>query len=487
MTETNVKCLLAIAQFYGSFRLLNFDGVYQDNEIEDLVELKVTQSSEFILPSMSQTNTDTVLIASKLASFGGHSRVVLNWLTAFKKEGSHKLLISQIISQAVRLRLDNENISFHLCTNQGIDLVNEIMAYCAHAKRVVLHIDPDDIVAATAARIMARSGKQVIFYNHADHRFSFGTLSANLVCEVSDYGIELNRRARRLQDSCYLGIPIVFHRHENRDAAALQNRAAKTVLSGGDSYKYAPGTVFFGSFIDDLLEQRSDVSILLVGPTGNEPWWLGVRERWHDRVRFIDHISHHEYLDIVQRADVYVDSFPITGGTAFPEALLNGKPVAGLHGPFEGYSPADELRAKDVHTLTRQVINLLDLDPQSLHRVEAIREKAAAIHSIANFRERVRNMYSGICDRNSGHKVDVDTRWIEKRWARDEELFLPGRIMPPMVPLKFGLSFKLRANRLLGRLSKKYRGYILLGIIFRFLPAGANKFAKDMRIKLRIA
>ena len=43
------------------------------------------------------------------------------------------------------------------------------------------------------------------------------------------------------------------------------------------------------------------------------------------------------------KADVYVDSFPITGGTAFPEALLNGKLVAALKNPFQGYSPVDEL------------------------------------------------------------------------------------------------------------------------------------------------
>jgi glycosyltransferase involved in cell wall biosynthesis len=477
-TETNVNHLLAIAQFYGTFRLLNFDGVYQDNDIEDLVELRVIQSSKLALPDMSKTNPDTVLIASNLANYGGHSRVVLNWLAAFKEESNHRLLITQTVSDTFRSKLECQGISFHLCTNQGIELVNEI-------ERVVLHINPSDIVAAVAARILAKSGKRIIFYNHADHRFSFGISSAHLVCEVSNYGIELNRRARRLKDSCYLGIPICFQGHRTGKEMAMENKLNKTVLSAGDSYKYAPGTVFFGSFIDDLLQQRSDVTFLLVGPTGNEPWWIKVRERWCNRIHFLGQLSHSEYLDTMQKADVYVDSFPITGGTAFPEALLNGKAVAGLHSPLEGYSPVDELRVGDVRTLTRQVINLLNSDPISIRRIEEIREKAVAIHSITEFRERVRRIYSCCYDRNVGNKVDVDTYWLEKRWTHNAEIYLPGRIMPTRVPLKFCVSFKSRADRLLGPLVQKYRGYITLGIIFRLLPANTKEYVKDMHYRLR--
>jgi glycosyltransferase involved in cell wall biosynthesis len=478
-SERNINRLLAIAQFYGTLRLLNFDGVYQDNEIEDMIEERVVLSGKLTLSDMSKTNSTTVLIASNLVSYGGHSRVVLNWLTAFEEEDSHKLLITQTVSEAIKSKLEFQSVPFRLCAKQGIELINEIVAYCANVKQVVLLIDPSDIAATIAARILAKSGKHIIFYNHADHRFSFGICSAHLVCEISQYGIELNRRARPLQAFCYLGIPIDFRGYQICKEVTEESKLAKTVLSSGGSYKYAPGTVFFGRFIDELLEQRSDVSFMIVGPTGNEPWWVKVRERWCDRVHFADLMSQDKYFDIMKKADVYVDSFPVTGGTAFPEALLNGKAVAGMHGALEGYSPADELRAGDIHTLTRQVIALLDGDPISVRRIEEIRIRAAEIHSITQFRERVENIYFGYYDRNTGHKVDVDTYWLENRWAQNAEIYLPGRILPTMVPLKFGVSFKFRINRLLGPLVKKYRGYILLGIIFRLLPANAREFAKN--------
>jgi hypothetical protein len=302
---------------------------------------------------------------------------------------------------------------------------------------------------------------------------------------VSNYGIELNLRARKLHNYCYLGIPIDFQGYQRCKDVTVESKLNKTVLSAGDTYKYAPGMVFFGSFIDDLLQQRSDVTFLLVGPTGNEPWWAKVRERWRNRVQFLGHISHDKYLEAMQKSKVYVDSFPITGGTAFPEALLNGKFVVGLHCPLEGYSPVDEVRAGDVHTLTRQVVNLLNGDPAEIRRIEEIRKKATIAHSITEFRKRVKNIYSGSYDKNTKYKVDVDTYWLEKRWAHNAEIYLPGRIMPAMVPVKFGVSFKFRADRLLGPLTKKYRGYIILGIVFRILPANAWKLAKYMRKRLR--
>ena len=482
--ETNVNRLLAIAQFYGTFRSFNFDGVYHDSEVEDIIEMRVAETGRLALLDMSKTSAGTVLVASNLADCGGHSRVVLNWLAAFKEENDHRLLITQTVSETYRSKLECQRICYRLCATQGVELINEVIAYCASAERVVLHIDPSDIVATIAARILAKSGKRIIFYNHADHRFSFGVSTANLVCEISSYGIEINRRAKRTHHACYLGIPIDFQAHKTYEVATVEKTANKIVLSAGESYKYAPGKTFFGDFVDDLLEQRSDVTVMLVGPSGNEPWWIEVNRRWCNRVCFLGKIPHSLYLDTMQKADVYIDSFPITGGTAFPEALLNGKLVAGLHSALEGYSPVDELRVEGVHALARHVISLLDGNPKSLHRIEEIRQKAVAAHSLTGFCERVRNIYCNCYDGGEQPRMNIDTYWLEKRWAYNTEVYLPGRILPASVPLRFGISFKYRVNRLLKPSTNKYRGYIVLEIIFRLFPTCTREYVKNMRERL---
>jgi hypothetical protein len=416
IAEKNVNHMLAIARFYGEIRWANFDGVYQDDGVEDAVEARVLQSKRLHLPDLSTKDGGTVIIASTLFDVGGHSRVVLNWMKAFAELKNHRLLITRSITRVFRESLATQDIPYHLCENSGVDLINEILKYCSNAQRVVLHIHPDDIVTSVASRILAKSGKSIIFYNHADHVLSYGISSAQLVCEISSYGIELNRRTKRTKAYCYVGIPIDFPDPKPSLELAAPTKSTKTVLSCGASYKYAPGNAFFGDFVDSLLRARQDVTVLLVGPTGNEHWWDETRACWGARVHFLGNVSHGDYINVMREADVYVDSFPVTGGTAFPEALLNGKPVAGLINPMQGYSPVDELRSANLSDLTDQVVNLLDSDSKRICKIEDVRIRTEAAHSIRAFRERIESAYAGSLGANASSNVSVDTRWLEKSW-----------------------------------------------------------------------
>jgi len=189
LAETGPNDLLSMVSFYGELRWSNFDGTYSDDEVEEHVTSRVLKDRRFRSPAVK-------------------SGVVRNWLTSFGEEGGHKLLVTRWLAKRFKNFLDANGIVYRLCCAHGVWLVNEIVGYCASAARVILHIHPDDIASLVAAIILARAGKEVIFYNHADHVFSFGNSSANVVAEVSTYGIALNRRTGRAKKSCYLGILI---------------------------------------------------------------------------------------------------------------------------------------------------------------------------------------------------------------------------------------------------------------------------------------
>lgn len=437
----DVNAALSLARVYGDLRWMNHDGIYQDDELETVVEQKVLQSKDYLPTDFSERCTDTVLVVSELYGNGGHSAVVMNWMRMFRDEGDHKLLITRSITSKVDESLVRDGVPYHLCINQGVSLVNEILQHAVNAERVVLHIHPSDIESAIAARILAQAGKSIIFYNHADHVFTYGISTAKTVCEISSYGIALNNRTGRAKNPCYLGIPINFHEDQSDTGLGEGSGRVKTVLSCGDATKYAPSNVFFGEFIDCLLRQEPNVTILLVGPTGDEPWWDGHVSRWGDRVQFLGVLAHDKYVAVMARADVYVDSFPITGGTAFPEALLNGKLVAGLQNPIQGYSPADELRVKNVEQLAERVIKLLMRDSACVGHVENVREKAKSFHSLSQFRERVRDIYANNCDRGPMSDVAVDTYWIEKKWQEHQEINFPFWASFHSLPLTYCLGF----------------------------------------------
>jgi hypothetical protein len=485
IAEKNINRALDIAEFYGGLRWENFDGIYQDNDLEGIVELKVRQSQNLHLPDFTGNEARTILIASALYDSGGHARVVLNWMKAFKEYGQHRLLITRLATIGYRRYLEEHRILYHLCASGGIELINEILVYCADAQRIVLHTHPDDIITAIAARILGKSGKTIIFFNHADHVFSFGLSAATVVCEISRYGIELNKRTHRVKDYSYLGIPIdCFSRCADSSSPAGKEQN-KTVFSGGPSYKYAPGESCFSDLIDNVLEQRHDVSFLLAGPTGKESWWIEVKERWGNRIQFLGVLSHSHYLERLAKADVYVDSFPISGGTAFPEALLSGRLVTALNNPIQGYSPADALRLGDVQQLSEEVIRLLNHDPISMSRVEQVRERAMAIHSIISFHERVEHIYAGVYDKNAHSEASVDTHWSERRWENGSIVSLPNLAIWYRLPLRFCIAFTFTFNRLFGFSQHKNRWYLLRRMFVKPLPGLLRSYARNIYNKLQ--
>ena len=487
IAEKNVDHLLAMAEFYGSLRWGNFNGIYEDSDLQGIVQKKVLQSRHLHLPDLTRKQGGTVLIASSLYKSGGHSRVVLNWLKAFKEDAQHRLLITRHVASDYRDDLDKHGIIYQLCASRGIELINEILAYCAAADRIVLLIHPSDIITTTAGTILAASGKPIIFYNHADHVFSFGISSATVVCEVSSYGIELNKRTHRVKEYSYLGIPIDFLGTTAASNIPTSKKQSQTVLSGGDSYKYAPGKTCFSNLVDNVLDKRDDITFLLVGPTGKEPWWTAVRERWGNRIQFMGGmLTYGQYLDTLASSDVYVDSFPITGGTAFPEALLSGKLVTGLSNPIQGYSPADALRVADVQELSEEIIRLLDRDPASMSKVEQARECAMAIHSLASFRERVKNIYAGIYDKSAPSKVSIDTHWLERRWKNGKSVSLSYREeLWFRLPLRYCIGFKFRFSRLFGVEGHKDSLNLMRRIFVKPLPGLIRTCLRHVRRHIR--
>jgi hypothetical protein len=481
--EQNSEYLLELATFYGGIRQQNLDGVYFDNEVEQHVADQV-QKDIFLQTSTNMSaNQGTVLIASELLDFGGHSRVVRNWLKCFQESKDHSLLITRSVTRAFEDFLKANDHSYHVCRSQGIELVREVIKYCEHAQRIVLHIHPDDIIAATAANLLARAGKVVIFFNHADHIFSYGFTSASVVCEVSSYGISVNRRTGRSSKSCFVGIPIDTGLPDKTNGTNDSPAQPSIVLSSGAPYKYRPAEVSFGDFIDKFIVQWPEVTVVLVGPEGNEPWWANHEERWGDKVRFLGSIPHDQFLNVMATVAVYVDSFPISGGTAFPEALLNGKKVAGIQNPIQGYSPVDELRVKTVDELERTVRDLLAGNTIAIEKIEQVRLKAREAHSLDGFRSRVLAGYEGKCEPCPWQNiVNNDMDWLERTWKANAKLKLDlENIRLFRLPISFMFAFLVKRYALQEPPRYRYVAFAVTCLIVRALPAPVRNFLLNRR------
>lgn len=447
MTEQDPDVLLAIAKLYGGFCWANHDDSYFDDGVEKHLIAKLAHHFEKDLGHCREHEDDTVvIIASALFDAFGHSAVVDKWLKMMGQKCPHKLIVTRSIAGKISERINGYKIPTHRCTSRGMSGIKEIIRAAESARMIVLHTHPDDIEAVIAARLLKSIGVTVVFYNHADHVFSYGISAADIVCEISLYGLKISRRSNRVMGKTFfLGIPLTPTAQipVDHETATAKTAGMKTVLSCGSGYKYRPaGGQDFSELIDRVLEARTDVQILMVGPNGKEKWWSESISRWGKRVRFAGILPANEYAHQLQSADVYVDSFPLCGGTAFPEALLAGAPATGLNVPIQGYTFADELRVDTVAALLKRICLLLDGDLTALDEANRVRAMVIAHQAEEAFISKLEILYSTKAD-DREEFIDItgcklDDRFLHNVWLQQQKIHLISRSIRELpVALKF--------------------------------------------------
>jgi len=438
-SQRDVNVALSLAQIYGTFRWMNDDGVYFDTDVENFIISLVKQSPKLKVKKQKQHQSSATLLVSELYDFGGHSKVVLTWLKLMssKNDIKHKIAVTRSITEKNKQKIQNYNVQIQICKNDGIDAINEIINYALGSKFVILHIHPDDIIATAAAKILSEFGSKIIFYNHADYAFSYGIKQSDIVCEIGDFGEIISKRTNRVQGVSFrLGIPIrnkkIIHRDDNK--INKQNNKKYKIITCGSDWKYEPKNgIFFGDFIDKLLSYEKNVEFIIIGPSGKEKWWYKIKEKYSDHLFFHGFVSYEKYFELLKDADIYVDSFPGHGATAFPEALVSGLLCIRLSTPVQGYSFADQLQVDTIDHLVNKVLAFINRDKNEIMKVELIRRKVIEEYSESKFKERIEQIYNNTFSKknvinNFKLTKKIDTYFFEKEWREKGKINIPPRV-----------------------------------------------------------
>lgn len=427
-----------LAAVYGELRRKNFDGFYADSDVEEYLVSDIKTEDVQIAKSFARPvilGGKVLVLATSLYDRGGHTQVLLTWLREMQNVASHRLVITEMIAEQCSKQLAEIDVEVIVLKSSGLRAMYEILALGRDCQMVVLHIHPYDIVSALSARKFSDIGLPVVFYNHADHVFTYGITEANLVCEISDYGESINRNTSRAKGvRRRIGVPIssveLPKMEESHHDEAISS-TPRIVLTAGGAYKYSPeGEFLLADFIDVLLASQSNVEFVFVGPTGDEGWWGSRRKNWGGRVRFLGLLPKDIYRRELSRATVYLDSYPVTGGTAFPEALAAGKLCAGLSTPIQGYSKADSLKVQSVEELAVLVNRLLENDEEAISNIVRVRDAVLEEQSVESFRRSLFEIYSGNKFEECGFALSgsfVDDKWIRRKWLADRMILFPQR------------------------------------------------------------
>lgn len=433
----NTQSAFALAEWMATLLWKNHCGIYRQDELETTLLGKIPQLP-LEPPNSAADQEQEMHLATEVYRSGGHSPLMAHLISLADRPTQVLLTRMQDLDTAATvLGIPVDQVHGVGHETNPVAQVHALVRLLIRSNRVIVSIHPNDVLAAVALRMakQLRSDLQIGFVNHADHVYSVGIGAADKVFEISAYGWGLRQVRRTHAQSSFMGIPIQPRAPSHRDTT---DRDAPEFLSGGSPYKFRPlPGMSLPPVLSKLLAEHPRATLTVLGPKGRDWWWWALRARKGSRVQVQQAIPKERYQQLLSSCTIYIDSHPILGGTALPEALMSGCHVAGIRGVAWGYSLADELLSPDPKAFLVACAKLVEQDAAALARQQEIRSRCKQLHDPAAVRSRLNTALSGPLvplPFNEFHATAHHTRLLESNWERNAQLLHPGKNECPLSP-----------------------------------------------------
>lgn len=193
-------------------------------------------------------------------------------------------------------------------------------------KDIFIHIAPWDVVTLLA--ISSIKGATKYNVNLTDHAFWLGTTFVDYNIEFRGYGEQLSLQKRHFTKSQLIRVPFypVVSRYASFQGFPQLPEDRIIVFCGGAEYKMLGKDGIFFKLMDIILDISEMVFILVAGIKENSAFAKYVSQMRHnDRVYFIG--TRTDINDVFAHSDIYLSSYPLTGGLMTQYAAYNHLPI----------------------------------------------------------------------------------------------------------------------------------------------------------------
>jgi hypothetical protein len=196
---------------------------------------------------------------------------------------------------------------------------------------IVTHMSPWASGAITALYSFPGVSKYLI--NLTDHAFWLGSGCIDYSLEFRSYGLKVSQEQRGIPpDRTILNpfYPIVEDRHS--DLLPERKVGEVVILTGGTYYKMYGRDGFFFDLISNILDTHPNVVIWVAG--GGNVALLQQRLRFYlstGRIKLIG--SRKDINSVFKASDIFLATYPLTGGLMAQLATANGVPVLSFTSP----------------------------------------------------------------------------------------------------------------------------------------------------------
>lgn len=347
---------------------------------EEAARLKVPRAESFEPGSFLHVFTEAY-------QGGGHTQVAMRWIESSPKAQKHSVFISgQKNTAEIPDRLKEAVVkrggTFTL-SDAGLkasERALKLREYASGFEAVILHVHPEDVlpVLAFASPDFKRP---VVFFNHADHLYWTGGITADLVVNFRTFASRFNETYRKIARNAVLPLPVnepalssPWRRLAVRKELGIPSDG-KIILSVATSYKYTPfdGLDFAGT-VRRVLDRVPGSYLVVVGPAADEPYWSGAAQAAGGRIKALGMLPFTKLEPYFQASDLILDSFPFNSFTAFFDAAKYNVPTLSLKTPL-GQTDTHEESGVSCATqdeLAERAASLLQNPPEGDTRVYEI-------------------------------------------------------------------------------------------------------------------
>jgi hypothetical protein len=218
-----------------------------------------------------------------------------------------------------------------------------------------------------------------------------------------------------------------FNISEFSPIEAKKSDAGIIIMSGATSFKYKTAAgLSFPQLVGDILAAISDAKMIIIGPTINLEWGR-VLLRYPKRLEIRTKLPYEQYKQLMETIDVYIDSFPLSGGTTVPEVRSQNIPVTGVLCGSYGYTPWDKTKYKSNAHLVRALKEFSEVTNSDIVRRnndKSLIEECNNVHSFSKFKQRLLEIVTNNTSSNLEFDHDVNYSYFNHHWKSQEKLVL---------------------------------------------------------------
>lgn len=278
----------------------------------------------------------TLHVLTEAYEVGGHTKLVQRWIELMDDDRHAVALVRQRNPMdAAWLVPGGREVPLLDLMGAGIrdrrDRAGHLVDLFRAARRVVLHIHPDDAVSVAAA--YRTPGADIRFLNHADHVAWLGAGLPATWLNLRHGGTRLAAERRGIDAGACDVVPIPITAPQALDRAEARRRLGLgegdvLMLTVASGYKY---NAIEGRSLMPALDRalrRRNLRLMAIGPDAGHPLFAELAERHPGQVQALGPIPGPDLHRAA--ADLYLDSHPFCSPTSMLESAALGTPVLAL-------------------------------------------------------------------------------------------------------------------------------------------------------------